>query len=93
MNKLLNYRQQQSAGLFDKELCLEKLSEIKNPLVVINSVIDFEIFRPTLESSLFTEERKSNAGRRPIDSVLMFKIFFLQRYYGLGVNDKSEIIF
>ena len=28
--------------------------------------MDFEIFRPTLEASLFTGERKGNAGRPPI---------------------------
>ena len=32
----------------------------------------------------FTGERKSNAGRPPIDCVLMFRVLFLQRYYGLS---------
>ena len=32
----------------------------------------------------FYRERKSNAGRPPIDCVLMFKVLFLQRYYGLS---------
>lgn len=51
---------------------------------MLSQYVDFEIFRPTLESALFTLERKSNAGRPPIDCVLMFKILFLQRYYGLS---------
>lgn len=37
-----------------------------------------------LESKLKTTERKSNAGRRPIDPVLMFKVMFVQRLYGLN---------
>ena len=49
-------------------------------------MIDFEMFRPILESKLQTSERKSNAERRPIDPVLMFK-----RIHFLG-NKKEEIL-
>ena len=42
------------------------------------------MFRPILEGKLQTAERKSNAGRRPIDPVLMFKVMFVQRLYGLS---------
>ena len=49
-----------------------------NPLEVLSQYVDFEILRPTLESASFTGERKSNAGRPPIDCVLMFKVLFLQ---------------
>jgi IS5 family transposase len=34
--------------------------------------------------ALFTGERKSKACRPPFDCILMFKVLFLQRYYGLG---------
>lgn len=51
---------------------------------MISKVIDFEVFRRTLESNLIKTEKKSNAGARPYDVVLMFKIMILQRYYGLG---------
>ena len=37
-----------------------------------------------LEDVLLTKECKTPAGRKPIDVVLMFKVIFLQRYYGLG---------
>ena len=47
------------------------------------------MFRPTLGCSLHTQERKSNAGRRPIDPVLMFKVMFLQRLYGLS-DEQAE---
>jgi IS5 family transposase len=37
-----------------------------------------------LESKLLNKAKKNNAGARPFDVVLMFKILLLQRYYGLG---------
>lgn len=39
---------------------------------VISRYVDFELFRPELERGLQRDERKSNAGRRPIDPVQMF---------------------
>ena len=51
---------------------------------MISDVIDFEIFRNSLEESLLNKEKKSNAGAKPFDVVMMFKILILQRYYGLG---------
>lgn len=55
-----------------------------NPLEQVSALVDFEFFRPTLEKTLLTEDCKTSAGRRPIDVVLIFKVIFLQRYYGLG---------
>lgn len=55
----------------------------------ISKIVDFEIFRPILESKLQTADRKSNAGRPPIDPVLMFKVMFVQRLYGLS-DEQAE---
>jgi len=33
---------------------------------------------------LLNKDKKSNAGAKPYDVVMMFKIIILQRYYGLG---------
>ena len=52
-------------------------------------MIDFEKFRTILESKLQTTELKSNAGRRPIDPVLMFKVMFVQWLYGLS-DEQAE---
>jgi IS5 family transposase len=71
-------------GLFDSQEIQQKLSSIGNPLEKISVVIDFEMFRPLLESKLLNTNKKSNAGAKPYDVVLMFKIVLLQRYYGLG---------
>jgi len=49
----------------------------------LNSIIDWETFRPTLET-IRSKERKSNAGRKPFDVVFMFKILVLQSLYNLS---------
>jgi IS5 family transposase len=51
---------------------------------MVSKVIDFEFFRNTLESKLLNTPKKNNAGAKPFDVVIMFKIMILQRYYGLG---------
>ena len=81
MNK---YKSTGNRGLFDEQENVAKLAAIGNPLEMISDVIDFEIFRNTLERSLLNKEKKSNAGAKPYDVVMMFKILILQRYYGLG---------
>jgi IS5 family transposase len=57
---------------------------IGNPLEMVSNVIDFEMFRDKLESRLLNQNKKNNAGAKPYDVVMMFKIIILQRYYGLG---------
>jgi len=71
-------------GLFDEQETYQKLSDIGNPLEKICKVIDFEMFRDMLESQLLNTNKKNNAGAKPFDIVMMFKIMILQRYYGLG---------
>jgi IS5 family transposase len=71
-------------SLFDQQFTAEKLEEIGNPLAMVSKVIDFEMFRSLLETKLLNTNKKNNAGAKPFDVVLMFKILILQRYYGLG---------
>jgi len=78
------YKSMGKKSLFDDEFCAEKLAEIGNPLEKMGKVVDFERFRPLLESKLQNTRKKNNAGAKPFDVVLMFKILILQRYYGLG---------
>lgn len=80
----IKYKSHGKRSLFDEEFSIEKLSAIGNPLELISKVVDFEMFRNTLESRLFNTDKKSNAGAKPYDVVMMFKIMILQRYYGLG---------
>lgn len=78
------YKAQGQLGLFDKEFAQEHLSKMGNPLEALNKVIDFEMFRETLETNLLNRSKKSNAGAKPFDVLLLFKILILQRYYGLS---------
>ena len=82
--KNIKYKSQGNFGLFDEQETYQKLSDIGNPLEKISSVIDFEMFRNTLEDGILNKDKKSNAGAKPYDVVMMFKIMILQRYYGLG---------
>lgn len=84
MKKTTIYRQQKDENLFEEELTIEALSAMGNPLEQLSSLVDFEMFRPALEDVLVKKDRKSTAGRPQYDVVLMFKVIFLQRYYGLG---------
>jgi hypothetical protein len=82
--KSVKYKKQGKKGLFDEQNAIEHMTEMGNPLEKISSVIDFEFFRELLESKLLNTEKKNNAGSKPYDLVMMFKIIILQRYFGLG---------
>jgi IS5 family transposase len=75
-------------GLFDEALRLEKLSKLGDSLVTLKEKIDWEQFRPILES-VFKKEAKGPGGREPYDYVMMLKILILQRYYNLS-DDQTE---
>ena len=74
-------------GFFDLDERLHKIGT-KDPLVGLKDFIDWEAFRPTL-SLVRKKERKSAAGRKPYDVVLMFKVFVLQHLYNLS-DDQTE---
>jgi IS5 family transposase len=78
------YKSRGNKGLFDEQFNNEQLSIMGNPLEAISKVLDFDMFRPLLETKLLNKDKKNNAGAKPFDVVLMFKILLLQRYYGLG---------
>jgi IS5 family transposase len=82
--KAQTYKKTGNKGLFDEEETCQKLSSIGNPLEMIGKVVDFEMFRGSLESKLLNQNKKNNAGAKPYDVIMMFKIMILQRYYGLG---------
>jgi IS5 family transposase len=84
MNK--KYKSKGKIGLFDREFTGEHLSKMGDPLEDISKAIDFELFRPILEEKLLNTSKKSNAGAKPFDVVLMFKITLIQRYYNLSDN-------
>ena len=60
-----------------------------DPLIALNAHVDWEAFRADLNRvhlgvGLLGGERKSNAGAKPIDVVLKFKILVLQQLHNLS---------
>ena len=70
-------------GLFDIEYRMEDLTRNGDPLVRLKESVDWELFRSDLEI-MREKERKSPAGRKPYDVVLMFKVLVLQSLYNLS---------
>ncbi len=55
MNKLSNYKElRNNKSLFDEAMSTDVLNNLGNPLDALSRLVDFEQFRPTLESALFT---------------------------------------
>jgi transposase len=76
----MKYRQ---PGLFDVEERAAQLTKMGDPLVGLKARIDWEAFRPELER-VHEKDRKSQAGAKPFDVVLMFKILVLQHLHNLS---------
>ncbi|MDI6804998.1 MAG: IS5 family transposase [Bacteroidota bacterium] len=83
-------------GLFDEFDQLDKLSKLNDPLERLIKRIDFEVFRDDLNTIYQNNDRKSNAGAKPYDYVMMLKILILQRLYNLSdeqmefqINDRA----
>lgn len=75
-------------GLFDWQTRFEQLDKGGDPLVKLNEIVHWEQFRKTLET-IRDKDRKSNAGRKPFDVILMFKILILDSLYNLS-DDQLE---
>jgi IS5 family transposase len=76
------------AGFFDQEDRLAKLEKLGDPLPRLDSIVDWQTFRPLLKA-IHQKQRKSKAGRKPHDVTLMFKMLVLQSLYNLS-DDQTE---
>lgn len=70
-------------GFFDLSDRYASLDAKKDPLVEIDAVVPWEEFRPALERVWRKPDadRKSRAGRKPMDAVVMFKALVLSALY------------
>jgi len=66
----------------------EKLSKLGDNLELLNKLIVWEMFRPTLEKAVMKPSR-GMGGRPRYDVVMMFKILVLARLYNLS-DDQTE---
>ena len=78
-------------GFFDVVERYAGLDAKKDPLLAINASVPWEKFRERLESiwRIPAEKRKSKAGRKPWDAVIMFKVIVLCELYNLS-DDQVE---
>jgi hypothetical protein len=54
----IHYRKNGNISLFDREDNEAKLRKIGNPLEKLSQMIDFEMFRPTLEEKMLKHDKK-----------------------------------
>jgi IS5 family transposase len=73
-------------GLFDVHARLEKITEKKHALMALNEVVDWEMFRRPL-AALRDKPRKSVAGAKGYDLVLLFKMLVLKTMYNLSYEE------
>jgi len=80
-------------GFFDYEKQLDKIYQLNDFLPKLNTLIDWEMFRPILSKVREKEQGKENphnVGRPPFDVVLMFKILVLKKMYNLS-DEQTEL--
>jgi hypothetical protein len=68
-------------GFFDADRRLAAITAKGDPLEMIARVVPFESFRAEIEAAVLTpvSEKKSTAGRKPIDVMVMFRMLGKQR--------------
>jgi len=73
-------------GFWDEQQRVEKLKTKKLVLERLSQSIPWISFRPLIEKG-YAQERKSNAGRRRIDPLILFKMLVLQQFFNLSDDD------
>jgi len=83
-------------GFWDEQQRVAKLQEKKPVLTRLTESIPWESFRPLLDKG-YSQERKSNAGRKRIDPLILFKMLVLQQLFNFSdeevefqVNDRRS---
>lgn len=73
-------------GFFDADKRLAALSAKGDPLEAIDALMPWESFRADIEAVVLTpdEAKKSKAGRKPVDAIVMFRMLVLQSLYNLS---------
>jgi IS5 family transposase len=67
-------------GFWDEEQRVTKLQDKKPVLKRLADSISWESFRPLLDQG-YVQERKSNAGPKRIDPLILFQMLVLQQVF------------
>ncbi|MCP4779751.1 MAG: transposase, partial [Hyphomicrobium sp.] len=78
-------------GFFDSDRRLELLSKKGDRLEAIDKLVCWESFRADIEAVVMTPDdtKKSNAGRKPIDAIVLFRMLVVQTLYNLS-DEETE---
>ena len=73
-------------GFFDAEKRLAALSAKGDPLEAIDRLVPWESFRADIVAVVLTpdDRKKSSAGRKPLDAIVMFRMLVLQALHNLS---------
>jgi IS5 family transposase len=76
-------------GFFDLETQLDKIYQLNDFLLKLDSLVDWELFRPPL---LIVREKEHSGpgGRTPFDVVFMFKVLILKKLHNLS-DEQTEL--
>ena len=77
-------------GFFDVDERLRRLSDLGDQLEAYGRVVDFEQFRPELETALSYSDG-AKGGRPPCDPVMMFKVLVIQVQNNLS-DERTEFL-
>jgi len=77
-------------GFFDVEERLKELSAKGDDLERLNTIVNFELFRPDLARAVPRSDG-SKGGRPAFDHVFMFKVLILQAAHGLS-DERAEYL-
>lgn len=77
-------------GFFDVDERLKRLSDLGDQLEAYGRVVDFELFRPDLETAL-AYSSGVHGGRPPYDPVMMLKILVIQTANNLS-DERTEFL-
>jgi IS5 family transposase len=78
-------------GFFDADKRLAALSAKGDPLEAIDRLVPWDNFRADIEAVVLTpdEMRKSSAGRKPVDAIVMLRMLVLQALHNLS-DEQAE---
>ena len=71
-------------GFWDEQERMSKLHSKKPVLKVLAETVPWKAFTPLLEQAYEREDRKSNAGRKRIEPLILFKMLILQQLFNLS---------
>jgi len=65
-----------------------------DPLEAIDRLVPWESFRADIEAVVLTPNtvKKSNAGRKPIDALVMFRMLVLQALHNLSDEEAEYLV-